>query len=198
MASKLDYSKWDNITDEDDEEVDQNFRREIVKPGTEEKIIGMTSKGSEKGRYEFRHDGRLIYEWDQSLDEVNIYVKPPPGIAADMIECEIKPRRIRLGLRGNPPFLDEETFGFIVQNESSWTFVDGEITIILTKMRKAETWESALKGRGQVDPMTKEEIKKKIMLERFQEENPGFDFSGADFNGAVPDPRNFMDGVKYS
>lgn len=35
------------------------------------------------------------------------------------------------------------------------------------------------------------------MLERFQEENPGFDFSNAEFNGMVPDPQKFMGGVKY-
>jgi len=27
-------------------------------------------------------------------------------------------------------------------------------------------------------------------------QNPGFDFSGAEFNGAVPDPETFMGGVK--
>ena len=77
---------------------------------------------------------------------------------------------------------------------------DGEITINLQKMRKGETWDAALKGKGgtAVDPFTKQEIQKKLMLERFQEENPGFDFSGADFNGMVPDARSFMGGVKYS
>lgn len=29
-------------------------------------------------------------------------------------------------------------------------------------------------------------------------QNPGFDFSGADFNGQVPDARSFMGGVKYT
>ncbi|KAJ1433812.1 hypothetical protein B484DRAFT_394350 [Ochromonadaceae sp. CCMP2298] len=33
------------------------------------------------------------------------------------------------------------------------------------------------------------------MLERFQEEHPSFDFSGADFNGQVPDARDFMGGA---
>ncbi len=42
------------------------------------------------------------------------------------------------------------------------------------------------------------EMQKNILLERFQEENPGFDFSGAEVNGMVPDPRNFMGGVKYN
>ena len=35
------------------------------------------AQGSEVGRYQFKHEGRLIYEWDQSLEDVNIYVKPP-------------------------------------------------------------------------------------------------------------------------
>ena len=34
------------------------------------------------------------------------------------------------------------------------------------------------------------------MLERFQLENPGFDFSGAEFNGAAPDPSKFLGGVR--
>lgn len=29
-------------------------------------------------------------------------------------------------------------------------------------------------------------------------QNPGFDFSGAEFNGQVPDARSFMGGVKYT
>ena len=28
-------------------------------------------------------------------------------------------------------------------------------------------------------------------------QNPGFDFSGAEFSGNVPDPRTFMGGVGY-
>ena len=44
--------------------------------------------------------------------------------------------------------------------------------------------------------LEEESLKKKLMLERFQEENPGFDFSGADFNGQVPQARTFMGGPK--
>ena len=36
------------------------------------------------------------------------------------------------------------------------------------------------------------------LIERFQEEHPGFDFRSAEFNGQVPDPRAFMGGVKYT
>ena len=75
---------------------------------------------------------------------------------------------------------------------------DGEIEINLQKVKKGETWNSALAGHEALDPFTKGEVQKKMMLERFQEENPGFDFSGAEFSGSAPDPRKFMGGVKYT
>ena len=57
---------------------------------------------------------------------------------------------------------------------------------------------SALKGHQTLDPLLEQEVRKNILLERFQQENPGFDFSDAKMNGNVPDPRNFMGGVKYT
>jgi len=161
-------------------------------------VGSLTPKGSEVGRYQFKHEGRLIYEWDQSLEDVNIYVKPPPGVTPDMIDCKLTPSHLRLGLRGNPPFLDEPTGGPIVAKESHFYMVDGEITVAMSKMRKGETWGTALGGRGQVDPFTRQEIQRELMIERFQEEHPGFDFRSAEFNGQVPDPRAFMGGVKYT
>ena len=104
-----------------------------------------------------------------------------------------------MGLKDVPqPFIDEDTWGPVKVQESMWTMSDGEININLQKMNKAEAWDAALRGRGaEVDAITKEEVKKKMMLERFQEEHPGFDFSGASFNGDVPVARDFMGGVKH-
>jgi hypothetical protein len=39
-------------------------------------------------------------------------------------------------------------------------------------------------------------MQKKMLLERFQEEHGGFDFSDAQINGMVPDPQKFMGGIK--
>jgi len=74
---------------------------------------------------------------------------------------------------------------------------DGELHIHMSKVKKGETWVSAFKGQGEVDPFTQQELQKKLMLERFQEEHPGFDFSQASFSGMAPDARTFMGGVKY-
>jgi hypothetical protein len=52
--------------------------------------------------------------------------------------------------------------------------------------------------RETVDPFTKQEMQQSLMLERCQEENPGFNFRDATFNEEVPDPRTFMGGVGYN
>ena len=56
-------------------------------------------------RHEFRHDGRLVYTWDQTLSDVNMYVEVPPGVRAKDLFCEIKHQSISLGLKPNPPYL---------------------------------------------------------------------------------------------
>ena len=227
----VDYSKFDDINDSDSEDpsvtvsaktIQQSERNEEMKTKPVLRSAGLTKKGA-NGRLQFEHDGKIIYEWEQSLDEVNIYIVPPTGLPANMIDVVISHRHIVIRLKGCPPFIDEDTGGPVKVKESMWTLTDGEININLQKMNKAEAWSSALAGKSgeEVDELTKEDIKKKLMIERFQEEvkikwplshslkppsydtflftqHPSFDFSGAEFNGMVPNARDFMGGVKYS
>lgn len=151
-----------------------------------------------RGRQTFQYNGRTVYEWDQSLEEVRLYIRPPPAVKARDIACKITSTHLSLGLKGaDKPFIDEDFFSKVKVDESDWMMSDGEIEINCQKMNKAQTWESALLGHGQMNPYVKGEVQKALMLERFGAENPGFDFSGAEFSGSVPDPRNFMGGVKY-
>ena len=178
-------------------------------------------------RLEYKHEGRTIYEWYQSLEEVHVFITPPPGVAAKMIDCKISATQLTLGLKGNPPFMDEPFTEKANASESYWTMEDAEppregkeLHLIITKGSKGVTWPSLLRGHTEVDPYTQQELQKTLMLERFQAEvrpcptprapaahrptaphacgqNPGFDFSGASFNGQVPDPKTFMGGVGY-
>lgn len=52
-----------------------------------------------------RHDGRAVYEWDQTLEEVNAYVPAPPGVRACHVQCAFASTAVRLGLAGNPPYM---------------------------------------------------------------------------------------------
>ena len=42
-----------------------------------------------------------------------------------------------------------------------------------------------LRRKGQVDPFTRQEIQRELMIERFRR-STGFDFRVAEFNGQVP------------
>jgi hypothetical protein len=141
---------------------------------------------------------------------VTLYIDAPPLPAqspASYIIVNIKADRLQVGLKGNDRFfIDEKTFDKVKEKESSWYLDDGVITIILAKAFRGQTWEGVLNGHTQnsqgvtesVDPFVKQEMQRTMMLERFQEENPGFDFRDASFNGEVPDPRTFMGGVGYN
>lgn len=59
-------------------------------------------------------------------------------------------------------------------------------------MRAGEAWPAVFVGHGGLAAPDAEADRKQMLLERFQGEHPGFDFSGAEVTGAVPDARNFM------
>jgi len=210
----VDYSRFDKIgmDDGDDDEETPN-QLQATRPSsssppqpaasvsisTTTTTTTPTPKGKEGHRLKFEHGGQTIYEWEQTLEDVSIYITPPPGVKASMLNCTITPSHLTLGLKEAPhPFIDEATAGPVKAAESFWTLEDGELHILLQKASKGEVWPSALAGRGALDPLTSETVRKQLMLERFQEENPGFDFSNAEFNGAVPDPQTFLGGVKYT
>ena len=140
------------------------------------------------------------------VKEINIYIDAPIGKKASDFVINIQTNYLQVGLKNHDRFfIDEKTYSKVNIAESSWYLDSDTIHIILMKVHRGETWESALKGfqnsQGEsavVDPFTKEQIKQQLMIERFQEENPGFDFRDAKFNGQIPDPRTFMGGVKYS
>ena len=37
-----------------------------------------------KGRQQFKHGDRVVYEWDQNIDDVNIFIDPPPVFKPDI------------------------------------------------------------------------------------------------------------------
>ena len=66
----------------------------------------------------------MIYEWDQTIEDVNIYIQPPkyvlekyqaeikkqlqPGQQLPKLEIIIQAQHIKMGVKGNPPYIDVE------------------------------------------------------------------------------------------
>merc|ERR1712100_642602 len=79
-----------------------------------------------------------------------------------MIDCKFTTNSIKFGLKGQTPLLEGQTDYTIKPNESTWS----------------------------IDPDSGEATV--ILVKAVTHENPGFDFSGATFNGRLPaDPKNF-------
>lgn len=78
----------------------------------------------------------------------------PPGAPMPEFEIKITPSHLKVGLKGSPPFLDEDLGGQGKASESYWMIEDDELHIQIQKMLKAETWSCALKGHAQMDPLT--------------------------------------------
>nr|CAB3486785.1 unnamed protein product [Digitaria exilis] len=92
----------------------------------------MAEKLAPEKRHAFVHNGQTVFEWDQTLEEVNMYIELPKGVPTKLFSCTIQAGHVEVGIRGNPPYLN----------------------------------------------------------------NPGFDFSQAQFSGTCPDPRSFMGGIR--
>ena len=149
-------------------------------------------------RHAFTHEGRVVYEWDQTLEEVNVYVAVPPGVRAGALDVAIKTSDVSIGIKGNPPYL-AHTLSFPVKTEESfWTLSsDSELHVQLQKRERGRSWPCAFAGHAELDAAAAQAEKQRLMKERFQMEHPGFDFSGAEFNGEAPDAATFMEGVPH-
>ena len=75
-----------------------------------------------ENRYIFEFQGKKIYEWEQSLEDVTIYIDVPPGKdKASDFDIEIRASKLRVGLKGHDRcFIEEDTFEKVDTSESSW------------------------------------------------------------------------------
>ncbi|OAY74685.1 nudC domain-containing protein 2 [Ananas comosus] len=157
----------------------------------------MAEKLAPDKRHSYVHNGQKVFEWDQTLEEVNVYIDLPPNVSTKLFYCKIQSKHIEVGIRGNPPYLNHELVHPVKTDSSFWTLEDGVMHITLQKRDKGHTWPSPILGQGVLDPYSADLEQKRLMLQRFQEENPGFDFSQAQFSGNCPDPRTFMGGIRF-
>lgn len=71
-------------------------------------------------RLVYEHDGKVMYEWEQTIDEINVYVKSPHGVDAKLLECVIRPGSLALGVKDEPPFLCGEFESLVNKADALW------------------------------------------------------------------------------
>ncbi|WP_348246271.1 CS domain-containing protein, partial [Salmonella enterica] len=51
-------------------------------------------------RHTFVHSGQNVFEWDQTLEEVNMYIELPKGVPTKLFHCTIQASHVEVGIRG--------------------------------------------------------------------------------------------------
>lgn len=73
-------------------------------------------------RLAYKHNGQTVYEWEQSLEDVNMYLRPPPytlpkylaqnkqaygeNFVTAKFEIVIKADWLTIGVKGQKPFIN--------------------------------------------------------------------------------------------
>ena len=86
-----------------------------------------------------------------AFDPTTMGTVPNVGLMAQKAEeygshdktFELEAGRVTVGIKGNPPFLAENLGGRVKTDESYHMIEDDELHILLTKMKKGETWPCA-------------------------------------------------------
>lgn len=123
--------------------------------------------------------------WWQTMDDVTVEIDVLSGTKAKDIKCTIRPTWISVSVSGNIVF-EGDLAKPIQPDDSVWTLEDKRLLqIFLVKVDKTASscWPSLLTNRFEANPYIKDEMEKKLTLQRFQLENPGMDFSGASISG---------------
>lgn len=95
-------------------------------------------------RNQHTHNGRVVYEWDQTPKQATLYLKPPEGVRKNDLDIGIAGKHIRVGRKNKPSFLQEETFDYVNEEMSYWNLRNnGELQIVLRKATRGE-WPQVL------------------------------------------------------
>uniref|UniRef100_A0A1I8GIK9 CS domain-containing protein n=2 Tax=Macrostomum lignano TaxID=282301 RepID=A0A1I8GIK9_9PLAT len=127
--------------------------------------------------------------WWQTLDEVYIELQVPEGTRGTQVVCKIGVNNLRVSLTGGQSLLSGDLPKSVRPDESSWTLADRRLLqIVLAKASPdpvQSCWPCLLVGQPEFepDPLQRDQMEKKLTLQRFQYENPGMDFSGAEITG---------------
>uniref|UniRef100_A0A2P2LL48 CS domain-containing protein n=1 Tax=Rhizophora mucronata TaxID=61149 RepID=A0A2P2LL48_RHIMU len=81
----------------------------------------MAEKLAPDKRHSFINNGQEVFEWDQTLEEVNIYINLPPNVHSKQFYCKIQSKHVEVGIKGNPPYLNHELTCPVKTDSSFWT-----------------------------------------------------------------------------
>lgn len=91
------------------------------------------------------------YVWTQQLAELMVNVPVPAGTKTKMLDIEFTNRRLRVGIKGQPPIINGEFHKRIIVDDSFWTLEDNEVVFNIQKENKMEWWKCVIVGDPEIN-----------------------------------------------
>lgn len=74
----------------------------------------------------------LPYKWKQTLQDVTVSIPVPPGTKSRDLIVDIKKTKLKVGLKGKEPIIDDELCKEVKVDDSTWTL--GEVHTQRTRL----------------------------------------------------------------
>jgi len=158
---KQEESRVEEITDEEEQKIKEEQKKQTQSETQSEKPKAGEKKEKQEGDEE--DDGKLPpnsgngsetdrYSWTQTLSEVEVKIPIPPGTKSKQIDCEIKAKKLRLGVKGKPLIINNEEFEKAVKyGDATWMIQDSSAVIMtLPKQNGMEWWGRLLVGEPEI------------------------------------------------
>jgi len=129
MVDKLDQAEYDKLSPEEQKKYD---------------------KGREA--QEIAQQAALPYKWKQTLQDVTVSVPVPPGTRSRDLTVITTKTKLKVGLKGKDPIIDDELCKEVKVDDSTWTLDDQkEVVLSLEKQNQMTWWENVVKGAPKID-----------------------------------------------
>eukprot|EP00999_Lentomonas_sp_LEN2_P000360 NODE_1362_length_891_cov_17.556283_g1316_i0.p1 GENE.NODE_1362_length_891_cov_17.556283_g1316_i0~~NODE_1362_length_891_cov_17.556283_g1316_i0.p1 ORF type:complete len:217 (-),score=61.29 NODE_1362_length_891_cov_17.556283_g1316_i0:240-824(-) len=101
---------------------------------------------------EREEQAKLPYKWQQTLEDVTVTIDLPEGTKSKDIDVKISKKKLKAGLKGQPPVIEGELRAAIKEEDSMWSIVDKKyLSIELQKVKTQEWWKSVVMGAPEID-----------------------------------------------
>ncbi|MCJ1303164.1 hypothetical protein MMC08_005971 [Hypocenomyce scalaris] len=114
-------------------------------------------KDAEAKAREAEEQGKLPYKWTQTIQDVDITVPVPGNLKGRDIDVVITKKKLKVGVKGQPPIIDGDLPKDIHVDESTWTLETvsssstKEIALHLDKINKMEWWPHVVTSAPKID-----------------------------------------------
>lgn len=134
------------------------------------------------------------YNWTQTDNDVILTCPLPEKTSTKQVKINFKTRHVRFEIAGEEQkvLLDGSTCHPVKVDDCTWYKDDGDIKILLYKVKIGKMWDCAIKGHPQIDTSVKE---KGQSGPGFGAQSPGF---GANSSATSMSMENFLAEMKKS